>query len=76
MFCLKHDATGYIEVGCDTVDALIVVNRVELAQLSPFSMDTGSAVAIGGAMLLCMSVAWVLRMARISLGGSREPESE
>ena len=48
----------------------------QVAQTNPFYMTTESALAIGGAMLLCMSVAWVLRMARISLGGSRDPESE
>ena len=48
----------------------------QACQTNPFYMTTESALAIGGAMLLCMSVAWVLRMARISLGGSRDPESE
>jgi hypothetical protein len=68
MFCLKQDPSGYTQVGCDTADALIVVNRVELGQMSPFAMDIGSALAIGGAMLTCMAVAWVLRLARLSLG--------
>lgn len=76
MYCLKHDANGYSEVGCDTADALIVVTRVELAHMSALYMDSESALAIGGAMLLSMSVAWLLRMARLSLGASREAESE
>lgn len=43
------------------MDALIVVTRVELAQYSPFYLDTQSAVEIAGATLLIMSVAFVLR---------------
>lgn len=76
MFCLKQDGASYVQVGCDTADALVVVTRVELAQMSPLYMDIESALAIGGAMLTCMSVAWVLRMARLSLGGLNGPESE
>ena len=39
MFCIKHDGSGFIEVSCDTPDALIAVTRVELAHLAPFCLD-------------------------------------
>lgn len=42
---------------------------------SPFWMDEGSAVAIGGAILLVMAVAFVFRMARKSLESEKESES-
>lgn len=76
MYCVLRasDAT-YTEVACNTQGALMVMSNVELAQMSPLYLDSESALAIGGAMLLSMSVAWVLRMARLSLGG-REAESE
>lgn len=68
MYCAKDLGSGLVAVSCDTVDALIVMSRNELGQLSPFAMDTESALRIGGAMLTSMAVAWVLRLARISLG--------
>ena len=76
MYCALRaaDAT-YTEVSCDTQGALMVLSNVELARMSPLYLDVESALAIGGAMLLSMSVAWLLRMARLSLGG-REAESE
>lgn len=74
MFCIQHVATEYVEVGCDAVDALVVTTRVELAHMSPFFMDTASALAIGGAMLTAMAVAWVLRMIRLSLGAVNSAE--
>ena len=52
MYCLHHDGQSYSEVSCDIPDALIVVTRLELAQMSPFNLDPESAVAIGGAMLM------------------------
>lgn len=67
MYCIYHDAQAVQEVPCDTPDSLVVMTRVELAQMSPFYMDTESALAIGGAMLLIMSVAFVLRMIRQAL---------
>ncbi|WP_404302691.1 hypothetical protein [Alicycliphilus denitrificans] len=64
MYCLHHDGQSYAEVSCDTPDALIVVTRLELAQMSPFNLDPQSAVEIGGALLMVMAVAWLLRQAR------------
>lgn len=72
MFCLKHDGSTYQEVSCDIPDALIVVNRIELAQLSPFYLDTESAMAISGAMLMIMAVAFVLRQVRKYLETEKE----
>jgi len=62
----------YQEVSCDTPDAYVVMTRVELAQHSPFYMDNESAVAISGAMLLAMAVAFVLRQVRNSLSSKEE----
>lgn len=73
MYCLKHDGSTYLEVSCDTPDALVVVTRVELATYSPFYLDTESAGAIGGALLLVMAVAWSLRAVRKTLE-SKESE--
>lgn len=67
MYCIHQNAQGFQEVSCDTPDALVVLTRVELAQYSPFYMDIESAVAIGGAILLVMSVAFVLRLIRQAL---------
>lgn len=75
MFCLSQDGSTYTQVSCDVPDALLVVTRVELAHMSPFAMDIGSALAIGGAMLTSMAVAWVLRLARLSLGAVDSAES-
>ncbi|MCS4508779.1 hypothetical protein [Xylophilus ampelinus] len=73
MYCLKHDAqSGYVEVGCDTPDALVVVTRMELAQYSPVYLDIESAKQIGLALLLVMSVAVVIRMAIKSLSQRNE----
>ncbi|WP_238592415.1 hypothetical protein [Comamonas testosteroni] len=62
----------YQEVSCDTPDAYVVMTRVELAQHSPFYMDNESAVAISGAMLMAMAVAFVLRQVRNSLSSKEE----
>ncbi|MGJ7465283.1 hypothetical protein [Comamonas thiooxydans] len=62
----------YQEVSCDTPDAYVVMTRVELAQHSPFYMDNESAVAISGAMLLAMAVAFLLRQVRNSLSSKEE----
>ena len=72
MYCLIHDGTAYQEVSCDTPDAYLVMTRVELAQYSPFYMDTESAVAISGAMLMAMAVAFVLRQVRNALSSKEE----
>lgn len=61
MFCLIHDGASYQEVSCDTPESWVVMTHVELAQHSPFYMDIESAVAIGGALLMVMAVAFVLR---------------
>lgn len=61
MFCLIHDGASYQEVSCDTPESWVVMTHVELAQRSPFYMDIESAVAIGGALLMVMAVAFVLR---------------
>lgn len=62
MYCI--DYSSGVTVSCDTPDALIVINRVELSQLSPFYLDIGSAVQIGGALLMVMAVASVIRMVK------------
>ncbi len=70
----------YYPVTCDYPGAFYLSSSPEPAQPqpqgSPFYMDSQTAVAIGGAMLLSMSVAWVFRMARKSLEGPEGPESE
>lgn len=75
MFCIRHDGTAYIEVSCDTPDSLIVATRDELVRMNPFYLDNESAMAIGGAILMVMAVAFVLRMARKSLDVKEETES-
>lgn len=75
MFCIDHDGTAYVEVSCDTPASLIVVTREELVRMNPFYLDPESAVAIGGAILMVMTVAFVLRMARKALE-SEVKESE
>lgn len=73
MYCVYVANQTYQEVSCDTPDAYVVMTRVELAQHSPFYMDIESAVAISGAMLMAMAVAFVFRQALNSLS-SREEE--
>ena len=72
MYCLHHDCAAYSEASCDDPDALVVVTRVELAQMTPFYLDLESAVEISGALLMVMAVAFVLRQIRKYL----ETESE
>ncbi len=72
MYCLQHDGAAYSEASCDDPDALVVVTRVELAQMTPFYLDLESAVEISGALLMVMAVAFVLRQIRKYL----ETESE
>lgn len=61
MFCATFVDPNYTVVSCDTVGSLIVLSQAELTQLSPFFLDTESAVAIVGATLLLMAVAWFFR---------------
>ena len=72
MYCLQHNGATYSEASCDDPDALVVVTRVELAQMTPFYLDLESAVEISGALLMVMAVAFVLRQIRKYL----ETESE
>ena len=72
MYCLTHNGSTYSEASCDDPDALVVVTRVELAQMTPFYLDLESAVEISGALLMVMAVAFVLRQIRKYL----ETESE
>ena len=74
MFCLIHDGASYQEVSCDTPDSWVVMTHVELAQRSPFYMDIESAVAIGGALLMVMAVAFVLRQITNYLRSKDEDE--
>ena len=74
MFCLIHDGASYQEVSCDTPDSWVVMTHVELAQHSPFYMDIESAVAIGGALLRVMAVAFVLRQITNYLRAKDEDE--
>lgn len=72
MYCIQPGAQQHAEVSCDTPDALLVITRVELAQLSPFYLDIESAVEISGAMLMAMAVAFVLRQVRKYLESKEE----
>lgn len=45
-----------------SVDQYVLLTRSEMTVMAPFQMDLQSAVAIGGATLLTMAVAWVIRM--------------
>lgn len=72
MYCVLVTNQAYQEVSCDTPDAYLVMTRVELAQYSPFYMDTESAVAISGAMLMAMAVAFLLRQVRNALSSKEE----
>lgn len=74
MFCLIHDGASYLEVSCDTPESWVVMTHVELAQHSPFYMDIESAVAIGGALLMVMAVAFVLRQITNYLRSKDEDE--
>lgn len=74
MFCLIHDGSNYQEVACDTPESWVVMTHVELAQHSPFYMDIESAVAIGGALLSVMAVAFVLRQVANYLRSKDEDE--
>ena len=74
MFCLIHDGASYQEVSCDTPESWVVMTHVELAQQSPVYMDIESAVAIGGALLMVMAVAFVLRQITNYLRSKDEDE--
>ena len=74
MYCIAPTGIDRTPVDCAQVDALIVVDRTELAQFSPFYLDQVAAVAIGQAMLLVMSVAFLFRMVRKYLEGSSSNE--
>lgn len=67
-------STTVVEVDCSQPDALLVLSRLELQQLSPFYLDIESATAIGGAVLLVMAVAFLLRAARKALETEKETE--
>lgn len=72
MYCLQHNGVAYSEASCDDPAALVVVTRVELAQMTPFYLDIESAVEISGALLMVMAVAFVLRQIRKYLESERE----
>lgn len=72
---MQPGTTTITEVPCDQPDALIVVTRLELQQYSPFYLDNESATAIGGAVLLVMAVAFVLRVASKALTTSEKEET-
>lgn len=74
MFCIKTGGVDQTAYDCNQVDALLVISKTELSQLSPFYLDQISAVAIGGAILMIMAVAFVLRLIRKSLESSNESE--
>lgn len=74
MFCLIQRGPFYLEVSCDTPGSWVVMTHVELAQHSPFYMDIESAVAIGGALLSVMAVAFVLRQIANYLRSKDEDE--
>lgn len=72
MYCLQYNGAAYSEASCDDPGALVVVTRVELAQMTPFYLDIESAVEISGALLMVMAVAFVLRQIRKYLESERE----
>ena len=72
MYCLQHNGSAYLEVSCDDSEALVVVTRLELVQMTPFYLDIESAVEISGALLTVMAVAFVLRQIRKYLESERE----
>ena len=72
MYCVSVTNQTYQEVSCDAPDAYVVMTRVELAQYSPFYMDNASAVAISGAILMAMAVAFLLRQVRNALSSKEE----
>lgn len=72
MYCIQGNGSAYSEAPCSDPDALVVVTRLELAQMTPFYLDIESAVEISGALLMVMAVAFVLRQIRKYL----EKESE
>lgn len=75
MYCMAPGSTTVTEVDCSQPDALLVITRQELQQFSPFYLDIESAVAIGGAILTVMAVAFVLRAARKALEPEKETDS-
>lgn len=75
MYCMQPGVTTVTEVPCDQPGALVVLTRLELQQLSPFYLDIESAMAIGGAILLVMAVAFCFRVASKALATS-EPKEE
>lgn len=76
MYCIALTGTDRTPVDCSSADVVLVISRVELAQMSPLNLDPESAVAISGAILMLWAVAFVLRMARKLLETKEsEPES-
>lgn len=75
MFCIASSGVDRVAVDCSAPDAFIVITRLELSQMSPFYMDIESAGAIGGALLMVMVVAFVLRMIRKSVESSNESDT-
>ena len=74
MYCLQHNGSAYLEVSCDDPEALVVVTRTELAQMTPFYLGLESAVEISGALLMVMAVAFVLRQITNYLRSKDEDE--
>lgn len=67
MYCMQPDSPTVVEVPCDQPGALVVMTQAELQQSGPLNLSPESGAAIGGAVLLVMAVAWVLRAARKTL---------
>lgn len=72
MYCMQPDTATVTEVSCEDPEALVVVTRIELVQMTPFYLDIESAVEISGALLMVMAVAFVLRQIRKYLESERE----
>jgi hypothetical protein len=53
---------------------MYVLSQSEVAEISPFALSLESAVAIGGAILMVMAVAFVLRLIRKAIESQVESE--
>ena len=74
MYCMAPGSLEVVEVPCERPDALLVMTRLEFQAASPFYLDIESAAEIGGAVLIVMAVAFLLRAARNALSLEKETE--
>lgn len=74
MYCMAPASLEVVEVPCEQPGALLVMTRLEFQASSPFYLDIESAAEIGGAVLVVMAVAFLLRAARNALSLEKETE--